>query len=139
MLLRQIINYDPPLISFGKHIAACTSLLLLTWVFARSASAQIDQVAPWAVMPCVERIPHRTMPDRPPWKEHWPPQVLGSRNCDEVKSGAFGAGASCFCIDQVGIDARTGCCYRHRGACGCKDHAVMCCDGTESPTCTCHE
>jgi len=132
-------NYGPPVIPFRKHIAAYNPLLLLTWVFAQSATAQVGQVAPWNSMPCVERIPHFTMPNKPPWKEQWPPQVLGSSNCNEVKRGAFGVGASCICIDQIGIDARTGCCPHHRGVCACKDHAVMCCDGTESPTCTCHE
>jgi hypothetical protein len=100
-----------PMMVFIKRIAAATALLLLTSTFSCSAPAQLSQVAPWAAMPCVERIPHLTMLDRPPYKEHWPAQVLSSRNCDEVKRGAFGAGASCFGVDQVGIDARTGCCF----------------------------
>jgi Bacterial Ig domain len=47
--------------------------------------------------------------------------------------GAFGVGATCMCI------ARRGCCSHHQGACGCKGHTIMCCDGSASPTCTCHE
>jgi hypothetical protein len=128
-----------PVMVFIKRIAAATAVLLLTSAFSRSASARMGQVAPRAAMPCVEWIPHLTMPDRPPWKEHWPTQVLGSPNCDEVKRGVLGTAASCFCIDQAGIDARTGCCAGHRGVCGCQNQAVMCCDGTASPTCSCHQ
>ncbi len=31
-----------------------------------------------------------------------------------------------------------GCCSHHDGVCDCKYGRVVCCDGTFSPTCTCH-
>lgn len=34
--------------------------------------------------------------------------------------------------------ARSGCCSWHRGVCGCQAGRVVCCDGTLSPSCTCH-
>lgn len=30
-----------------------------------------------------------------------------------------------------------GCCSWHNGQCGCRNGKVICCDGTESPTCEC--
>ena len=38
---------------------------------------------------------------------------------------------------QESIIAKRGCCSHHKGVCGCKKGKVQCCDGTESPTCTC--
>jgi hypothetical protein len=123
-----------------KYSTSFAALLVLTCVSAYSAAAQTGDVPPWKrPMPCVERIPARTLPDMPPWKRDRPAQVLGSSSCDDVKSRAFGDGATCVCIDQSGIDARSGCCSHHHGVCGCKDRTIMCCDGSASPTCTCHE
>jgi hypothetical protein len=34
--------------------------------------------------------------------------------------------------------AGRGCCSWHGGECGCSGGRVVCCDGTFSPTCTCH-
>jgi hypothetical protein len=34
--------------------------------------------------------------------------------------------------------ARSGCCSWHSGVCDCIGGRVVCCDGTFSPTCTCH-
>lgn len=34
--------------------------------------------------------------------------------------------------------ARSGCCSWHGGVCDCVWGRVVCCDGTFSPTCTCH-
>jgi hypothetical protein len=34
--------------------------------------------------------------------------------------------------------ARSGCCSWHGGVCDCIGGRVVCCDGTFSPTCTCH-
>jgi hypothetical protein len=31
-----------------------------------------------------------------------------------------------------------GCCSYHGGECGCSDGRDVCCDGTYSPTCSCH-
>jgi len=35
--------------------------------------------------------------------------------------------------------ARSGCCSHHGGVCGCNNTTGMirCCDGTDSPSCTC--
>jgi hypothetical protein len=38
--------------------------------------------------------------------------------------------------DDDGADKR-GCCSHHRGVCGCTGGHTTCCDGTQSPTCTC--
>jgi hypothetical protein len=32
-----------------------------------------------------------------------------------------------------------GCCSWHGGECGCKDGRDVCCDGTFSPSCSCHK
>jgi hypothetical protein len=34
--------------------------------------------------------------------------------------------------------ARSGCCSWHGGVCDCISGRVVCCDGTFSPSCTCH-
>jgi hypothetical protein len=34
--------------------------------------------------------------------------------------------------------ARSGCCSWHGGVCDCIGGRVVCCDGTFSPTCSCH-
>ena len=34
--------------------------------------------------------------------------------------------------------ARRGCCSHHGGVCGCTDGRQKCCDGSLSPSCTCH-
>ena len=30
-----------------------------------------------------------------------------------------------------------GCCSHHQGVCGCSAGRTQCCDGTQSPSCTC--
>ncbi len=30
-----------------------------------------------------------------------------------------------------------GCCSHHQGVCGCSGGRTQCCDGTQSPSCTC--
>ncbi|ACH39023.1 hypothetical protein Gbem_2010 [Citrifermentans bemidjiense Bem] len=37
--------------------------------------------------------------------------------------------------DEIG---RRGCCSWHGGVCGCSGGSVVCCDGSYSPSCTCH-
>jgi hypothetical protein len=37
------------------------------------------------------------------------------------------------------IAAGQGCCSSHGGECGCQDGRDVCCDGTFSPSCTCHK
>lgn len=43
---------------------------------------------------------------------------------------------------QAGRDmqssSKSGCCSWHGGVCGCRAGRVICCDGEESPSCTCH-
>ncbi len=34
--------------------------------------------------------------------------------------------------------ARSGCCSWHGGVCDCVGGRIVCCDGTFSPSCTCH-
>jgi hypothetical protein len=34
--------------------------------------------------------------------------------------------------------ARSGCCSWHGGVCDCIGGRIICCDGTYSPSCTCH-
>lgn len=34
--------------------------------------------------------------------------------------------------------AASGCCSWHDGVCGCSGGDVVCCDGTESPSCSCY-
>ena len=41
-------------------------------------------------------------------------------------------------ISDKEIIARRGCCSWHGGVCGCANGRVVCCDGTYSPSCTCH-
>jgi hypothetical protein len=33
--------------------------------------------------------------------------------------------------------AKSGCCSHHQGVCGCASGRTQCCDGTQSPSCTC--
>lgn len=33
--------------------------------------------------------------------------------------------------------AQRGCCSHHQGVCGCSGGHTQCCDGSQSPTCTC--
>ncbi len=35
--------------------------------------------------------------------------------------------------------AQRGCCSWHKGVCGCSGGRVTCCDGSLSPSCTCHK
>ena len=35
--------------------------------------------------------------------------------------------------------AQRGCCSWHQGVCGCSNGRTTCCDGSTSPTCTCHK
>jgi hypothetical protein len=34
--------------------------------------------------------------------------------------------------------ARRGCCSHHGGVCGCQGGRTVCCDGSYSPSCGCH-
>ena len=53
---------------------------------------------------------------------------------NEVCTQLFDSGAT---SEQL---AQRGCCSWHSGVCGCgSDGRVKCCDGTTSPSCTCHK
>lgn len=42
-------------------------------------------------------------------------------------------------ICSPSVVAKRGCCSHHDGVCGCSEKGrVICCDGTLSPSCTCH-
>lgn len=43
-----------------------------------------------------------------------------------------------LCVAEAGIVMGQGCCSWHGGECGCKGGRDVCCDGTLSPSCTCH-
>lgn len=36
------------------------------------------------------------------------------------------------------VIAKSGCCSHHDGVCGCANGKTQCCDGTQSPSCTCN-
>ncbi len=35
--------------------------------------------------------------------------------------------------------AGNGCCKGHKGVCGCRAGRIVCCDGSASDTCSCHQ
>jgi len=35
--------------------------------------------------------------------------------------------------------AGNGCCQDHKGVCGCRAGRIVCCDGSASDTCSCHQ
>ena len=82
--------------------------------------------------PCMVFVPAMKQMDSPfgVADPHWE----NVEDCDHPMT----PGEKRFCIEQAGIDARSGCCSHHGGTCGCSGNSVTCCDGTVSPTCTCH-
>lgn len=57
-----------------------------------------------------------------------PQQNSNSTACQELRqSGATS--------EEI---AKRGCCSWHQGVCGCSGGRQTCCDGTTSPSCTCH-
>ncbi len=51
----------------------------------------------------------------------------------------FGIILCTFLTSNKGEDvAQRGCCSHHSGVCGCQYGRIVCCDGSYSPTCTCH-
>jgi hypothetical protein len=44
----------------------------------------------------------------------------------------------CKDIKDKHLLAKRGCCSWHGGVCDCKNARVVCCDGSYSPSCTCH-
>lgn len=98
-----------------------------------SAPCDPEDTPPWnRPMQCMELVPAMKEMGAPPIVDpaHW----VATSDCDHPTE----SGDKCFCIDQAGIDARSGCCSHHGGACGCSGKSVTCCDGSTSPTCTCH-
>jgi hypothetical protein len=43
-----------------------------------------------------------------------------------------------LCVASGETPMGRGCCSWHGGECGCQNGRDVCCDGTLSPTCTCH-
>jgi len=73
--------------------------------------------------------------------------VLGTSNisyADEVKFSELANPAQDLKL-EIAISnanqkiARSGCCSWHGGVCDCIGGRVVCCDGTFSPSCTCHQ
>lgn len=68
-----------------------------------------------------------------------PPELTTSKNSAVITVIAPGKNEVCKATsaekDEIG---RRGCCSWHSGVCGCSDGRVVCCDGSYSPTCTCH-
>jgi hypothetical protein len=50
--------------------------------------------------------------------------------------GLLGIG---ICQASVATPMGRGCCSWHGGECGCQGGRELCCDGSLSPTCTCHQ
>jgi len=82
-------------------------------------------------MQCIEFVP--AMKEMDPLIVD-PAKTVGSPDCNHLAR----PDDRCFCVDQAGVDARSGCCSHHGDACGCINKTVQCCDGSASPTCTCH-
>lgn len=98
-----------------------------------SARCDPEDTPPWnRAMQCIEFVP--AMKEMDPLIVD-PAKTVGSPDCNHLVR----PDDKCFCIDQAGVDARSGCCPHHGGACGCSRNSVTCCDGTSSPTCTCHD
>jgi hypothetical protein len=49
------------------------------------------------------------------------------------------ARVTALCLAHEDDPMGRGCCSWHGGECGCQDGRDMCCDGTFSPSCTCHK
>src|SRR6266851_4911094 len=92
-----------------------------------------ENIPPWKrPSACMEFIPAMKEMGEPPIIDpaHW----LATSDCNHLTK----RGDKCFCIEQAGVDARSGCCSHHGGTCGCSGKTVTCCDGSSSSTCTCH-
>ena len=50
-----------------------------------------------------------------------------------------GAAIVDLCLASEDNPMGQGCCSWHGGECGCQDGRDLCCDGTLSPSCTCHQ
>jgi hypothetical protein len=57
----------------------------------------------------------------------------------EKSASINGSDPIALCLSSESIPMGKGCCSWHGGECGCQDGRDVCCDGTLSPTCTCHE
>ncbi|MBJ6799927.1 hypothetical protein [Geomonas propionica] len=68
-----------------------------------------------------------------------PPVLTAPQNIESVLAASPVKDELCKATtsekDELG---RRGCCSWHGGVCGCSDGRVVCCDGSYSPSCTCH-
>jgi hypothetical protein len=65
--------------------------------------------------------------------------VLVHAGSSEKSASANGSNLIAPCLSSESIPMGQGCCSWHGGECGCQDGRDRCCDGTLSPTCTCHK
>jgi len=73
----------------------------------------------------------------------WITGVSGVSYADDLKVSELANPGTDLNLQIVTLDleqklARSGCCSWHGGVCDCIGGRVVCCDGTFSPTCTCH-
>ena len=62
---------------------------------------------------------------------------LNARSINKFGRNA-GVDTVTLCITSEQNPMGRGCCSWHGGECGCQGGRDLCCDGTLSPTCTCH-
>jgi len=55
--------------------------------------------------------------------------TISEQSCDELRMSGLTS-------DQL---TKRGCCSWHDGVCGCSGGRTQCCDGTQSPSCTCNK
>jgi hypothetical protein len=55
------------------------------------------------------------------------------------KSTSSGEAIVDLCLASEDNPMGQGCCSWHGGECGCQNGRDLCCDGTLSPSCTCHQ
>ncbi len=58
-----------------------------------------------------------------PSNTHQINEQLKQPSCEQIKDKKY---------------VRRGCCSHHNGVCGCTNGRQQCCDGSLSPSCTCH-
>lgn len=70
-------------------------------------------------------------------------EIPGISYAESLKVSELGRPGTDLSLEIVSLDleqkiARGGCCSWHGGVCDCIGGRVVCCDGTFSPSCTCH-
>jgi hypothetical protein len=64
--------------------------------------------------------------------------ALARVGSNEKSAPAASSDLVASCLPSESIPMGQGCCSWHGGECGCQDGRDKCCDGTLSPSCTCH-